>query len=107
MTTLTSRLAVPADVPSLTELMDAAIAELQRAFLDDDQIASSRAITQCPRPRQEQQEVHETRVVTDEHRVVDLVRQRADPLEQRVRRRGVEGHLDPHLRISELAEHAP
>jgi GNAT superfamily N-acetyltransferase len=44
MTTLTSRLAVPADVPSLTELMDEAIAELQRAYLDDDQIASSRAI---------------------------------------------------------------
>ena len=44
MTTLTSRLAVPADVPSLTGLMDAAIAELQRAFLDDAQIASSRAI---------------------------------------------------------------
>jgi GNAT superfamily N-acetyltransferase len=41
---LTSRLAVPADIPSLTVLMDAAIAELQRAFLDDDQIASSRAI---------------------------------------------------------------
>ena len=40
----TSRLAVPADVPALTSLMDAAIAELQRGFLDDDQIASSRAI---------------------------------------------------------------
>jgi GNAT superfamily N-acetyltransferase len=44
MVELTSRLAVPADVPALTMLMDAAIAELQRAFLDDDQIASSRAI---------------------------------------------------------------
>ena len=32
------------DVPALTVLMDAAIGELQRAFLDDDQIASSRAI---------------------------------------------------------------
>jgi GNAT superfamily N-acetyltransferase len=41
---LTSRLAVTEDVPALTVLMDAAIAELQRAFLDDDQIASSRAI---------------------------------------------------------------
>jgi len=41
---LTSRPAVPADVPGLTALMDAAIAELQRAFLDDAQIASSRAI---------------------------------------------------------------
>src|SRR2546422_10151892 len=40
----TSRLAVPADVPELTALMDQAIAELQRAFLDDAQIASSRAI---------------------------------------------------------------
>lgn len=40
----TSRLAVPADIPALTLLMDAAIAELQRGFLDDDQIASSRAI---------------------------------------------------------------
>jgi hypothetical protein len=40
----TSRLAVPADVPELTALMDLAIAQLQRAFLDDAQIASSRAI---------------------------------------------------------------
>jgi GNAT superfamily N-acetyltransferase len=40
----TSRLAVSGDVPALTVLMDAAIAELQRAFLDDAQIASSRAI---------------------------------------------------------------
>jgi GNAT superfamily N-acetyltransferase len=44
MTELTSRLAVRADVPDLTALMDAAIAELQRAYLDDDQIESSRAI---------------------------------------------------------------
>jgi GNAT superfamily N-acetyltransferase len=42
--TLASRPAVLADVPALTELMDAAIAELQRGFLDDDQIAASRAI---------------------------------------------------------------
>jgi hypothetical protein len=41
---LTSRLAASADVPALTVLMNAAIAELQRAFLDDAQIASSRAI---------------------------------------------------------------
>ena len=40
----TIRLAVPADVPELTALMDQAIAQLQRAFLDDAQIASSRAI---------------------------------------------------------------
>jgi GNAT superfamily N-acetyltransferase len=40
----TSRLADPEDVPALTVLMDRAIAELQRAFLDDAQIASSRAI---------------------------------------------------------------
>jgi GNAT superfamily N-acetyltransferase len=40
----TSRLAVEADVPALTELMDAAIVELQRAFLDDAQIESSKAI---------------------------------------------------------------
>jgi GNAT superfamily N-acetyltransferase len=40
----TSRLAVPADVPDLTVLMDQAIAQLQRAFLDDAQIASSWAI---------------------------------------------------------------
>ena len=44
MTELTSRLAVRADVPDLTALMDAAIAELQRAYLDNDQIESSRAI---------------------------------------------------------------
>src|SRR5215213_3105085 len=40
----TNRLAVPADVPELTALMDQAIGQLQRAFLDDAQIASSRAI---------------------------------------------------------------
>ena len=40
----TSRLAVSGDVPALTVLMDAAIAELQRSYLDDSQIASSRAI---------------------------------------------------------------
>ncbi len=44
MSELTSRIAVTADIPALTELMEAAIAELQRGFLDDDQIASSRAI---------------------------------------------------------------
>jgi GNAT superfamily N-acetyltransferase len=44
MTDLTSRLAVPADIQALTVLMDAAIAELQRGFLDDAQISSSRAI---------------------------------------------------------------
>jgi len=44
MTDFTSRLAVTADVPALTVLMDAAIAELQRGFLDDAQISSSRAI---------------------------------------------------------------
>jgi GNAT superfamily N-acetyltransferase len=44
MTEFTSRLAVSGDIPALTVLMDAAIAELQRTFLDDSQIASSRAI---------------------------------------------------------------
>jgi GNAT superfamily N-acetyltransferase len=44
MTEFTSRLAVTADISALTELMDAAISELQRAFLDEAQIASSRAI---------------------------------------------------------------
>lgn len=39
-----SRLAVLEDVAALTVLMDRAIAELQRAFLDEAQIASSRAI---------------------------------------------------------------
>lgn len=44
MAEFTSRLAVTADVPALTVVMDAAIARLQRAFLDEAQIASSRAI---------------------------------------------------------------
>ncbi len=44
MTGFTSRLAVAEDIPALTALMNAAIEELQRAFLDDEQIASSRAI---------------------------------------------------------------
>ena len=42
--TLTCRLATRADVPALRTLMDAAIAHLQRGFLDEDQIAASRAI---------------------------------------------------------------
>jgi hypothetical protein len=44
VTELTSRLAVRRDVPALTALMDAAIVELQRAYLDEAQIESSRAI---------------------------------------------------------------
>jgi GNAT superfamily N-acetyltransferase len=41
---LTSRLAVPNDVPALSGLMDRAIEKLQRDYLDDAQIESSRAI---------------------------------------------------------------
>jgi GNAT superfamily N-acetyltransferase len=41
---LTSRLATLADVPRLTAVMDAAISELQRAYLDDAQIEASRAV---------------------------------------------------------------
>lgn len=41
---LTHRLARPEDAPALAEVMDAAIAELQRGFLDPNQIASSRTI---------------------------------------------------------------
>ena len=44
VTSFRSRLAVTADIPALMQLMDAAIADLQRGFLDDAQIASSRAI---------------------------------------------------------------
>src|SRR5512139_1609524 len=44
MAELTSRGARPEDVPALRVLMDAAIAELQRAYLDPAQIESSRAI---------------------------------------------------------------
>lgn len=39
---LTHRLAQPADLPTLAALMDRAIGELQRPFLDADQIAASR-----------------------------------------------------------------
>jgi GNAT superfamily N-acetyltransferase len=38
------RVAVPSDIPALMAVMDAAISELQRSFLDEAQIASSRAI---------------------------------------------------------------
>jgi GNAT superfamily N-acetyltransferase len=38
------RLARRDDLAALTELIDAAIAELQRPFLDDDQVAASRTI---------------------------------------------------------------
>src|SRR5438445_501568 len=40
----TSRLATLEDVPRLTAVMDAAISELQRGFLEDDQIEASRAV---------------------------------------------------------------
>lgn len=40
---LDHRLAVPDDVPAIAALMDRAIAELQRGFLDAAQIAASRA----------------------------------------------------------------
>ena len=39
-----SRLAVLEDVPRLTPVMDAAIGELQRGFLSDEQIEASRAV---------------------------------------------------------------
>ena len=41
---LTSRLATRDDLPAIREVVDAAIAELQTGFLDEAQIASSRAI---------------------------------------------------------------
>ena len=41
---LTHRLAVEADIPALSAVMDAAIAELQKGFLDPAQIESSRMI---------------------------------------------------------------
>lgn len=41
---LSHRLAVRADLPVLESLVEAAIGELQRGFLDEGQIASSRAI---------------------------------------------------------------
>ena len=41
---LTHRIATPDDAPALAVVMDAAIAELQRGFLDPAQIASSRMI---------------------------------------------------------------
>lgn len=41
---LTHRLATSADIPALTGLMDAAIGELQRGFLDEPQIAASRGL---------------------------------------------------------------
>lgn len=43
-TALTHRLARPEDLEALRELMSAAISELQKPFLDDRQIASSRTI---------------------------------------------------------------
>jgi hypothetical protein len=44
VTEFTSRHAVRGDIPALTALMEAAIVELQRAYLDEAQIESSRAI---------------------------------------------------------------
>jgi GNAT superfamily N-acetyltransferase len=41
---LTHRIATPDDIPALGAVMDAAIAELQRGFLDPAQIESSRMI---------------------------------------------------------------
>ena len=43
-TPLTHRLARKTDIDQLRALMDAAIAELQKPFLSDEQIASSRTI---------------------------------------------------------------
>ena len=40
--TLTHRAATLEDLPALTELMDLAISELQKGFLNDDQISASR-----------------------------------------------------------------
>lgn len=40
----THRLATPEDIPALTEIMNASIAELQKGFLTEAQIASSRMV---------------------------------------------------------------
>ncbi|MFE6649776.1 GNAT family N-acetyltransferase [Nocardioides sp. NPDC057772] len=40
----THRLATPADIPDLTEIMNTSIAELQKGFLTEAQIASSRMV---------------------------------------------------------------
>ena len=53
------------DVPALTAVMDAAISELQRSFLDDAQIASSRAIMGI-----------DTQLIDDGTYFVDRVRRR-------------------------------
>lgn len=44
MAELTHRIATPDDAPALAQVMEAAIAELQKGFLDPAQIASSRTI---------------------------------------------------------------
>lgn len=44
MPPFTHRLAQPQDISRLHELMDAAISELQRGFLSDEQIAASRMV---------------------------------------------------------------
>src|SRR5262245_4589100 len=44
MAAMEHRLATRADLPALTALMDAAIGELQAAFLSPQQVAASRAI---------------------------------------------------------------
>ena len=44
MRRLRHRLARPEDLPALRQLMDAAISQLQRPFLTEDQIAASRTI---------------------------------------------------------------
>ena len=53
------------DVPALMAVMDAAISELQRSFLDDAQIASSRAIMGI-----------DTQLIDDGTYFVDRVRRR-------------------------------
>jgi hypothetical protein len=56
--TLTHRLARRDDLEALKALMDAAISENQKAFLDESQIASSRAIMGL-----------DTQLIDDEHQV--------------------------------------
>lgn len=44
MSAFAHRLALPADIPAISALMSAAIGELQRGFLSEEQIAASRTI---------------------------------------------------------------
>jgi hypothetical protein len=64
------------------------------------------AQTELSRRSEQEQTLHQAGVVSNEHRLVDLVGKGLDPGEECFAPGRVEGHLDPHVWLAERREHS-